>query len=138
MQFQLFFDYDAIVNSCSFTRKYDVIFRAVDKVYRSPDHPAFGRQGYRKSAYLKALIYKQCEQIKYVADLIRDPACGFAGYACSKPESLEHNGMMAQMPQQTFGAASVSEGGGPPAPGTTPPAAAHGVKFLTIFAGAGG
>ena len=27
MQFQLLFDYDAIVNSCSFTRKYDAIFQ---------------------------------------------------------------------------------------------------------------
>ena len=72
MQFQLFFDYDAIVNSCSFTRKYDAIFQAFDNVYDGSDYPAFGRKGYPKSAYLKALVYKQCEQIKYVADLIRD------------------------------------------------------------------
>jgi len=72
MQFQLFFDYQNIVNSCSFTQKYDALFRAFDTVYHGPDHPLFGRKGYPKSAYLKALIYKQCEQIKYVTDLIRD------------------------------------------------------------------
>ncbi len=72
MQFQLFLDYRKIVNSCSFIQKYDAIFRAFDKVYTGPDHPPFGRKGYRKSAYLKALIYKQCEKLKYTADLIRD------------------------------------------------------------------
>jgi len=72
MQFQLFFDYDAIVNSCSFVQKYDAIFQAFDNVYDGPDFPALGRKGYAKSAYLKALVYKQCEQIKYVTDLIRD------------------------------------------------------------------
>lgn len=72
MQFQLFFDYEAIVNTCSFTRKYDAIFQAFDKVYDGRNHPAFGRKGYPKSAYLKALVYKQCEQIKHITDLIRD------------------------------------------------------------------
>jgi len=72
MQFQLFFDYHNIVNSCSFTQKYDAVFRAFDKVYTCPDSLPFGRKGYPKSAYLKALIYKQCEQIKHITDLIRD------------------------------------------------------------------
>jgi len=72
MQFQLFFDYQNIVNSCAFTQKYDAIFRAFDKVYNDPDFPPFGRKGYPKSAYLKALIYKQCEQIKHFTELIRD------------------------------------------------------------------
>ncbi len=72
MQFQLFFDYEAIVNSCSFTRKYDAIFQSFDKVYDGRNHPAFGRKGYPKSAYIKALVYKQCEQIKHFTDLIRD------------------------------------------------------------------
>lgn len=72
MQFQLFFDYGAIVNSCSFARKYDAIFQSFDRVYDSPDYPAFGRKGYPKSAYLQPLVYKQCEQIKHITDLIRD------------------------------------------------------------------
>ena len=47
-------------------------FARVYKVYDGRNHPALGRKGYPKSAYLKALIYKQCGQIKYVTDLIRD------------------------------------------------------------------
>lgn len=42
MQFQLFFDYEAIVNSCSFTRKYDALFRAFDKVCHGFSRPALG------------------------------------------------------------------------------------------------
>ena len=72
MQFQLFFDYQSIVDSCPFFQKYDALFRAFDMVYTKSDFSALGRRGYPKSAYLKALIYKQCEQIKYVSDLIRD------------------------------------------------------------------
>jgi hypothetical protein len=41
MQFQFFFDYYAIINSCSFTRKYDAISQALDKVYDGRNHPAF-------------------------------------------------------------------------------------------------
>jgi len=85
MQFQLFFDYQSILDSSSFIRKYDALFRAFDLAYTAPDHSPFGRKGYPKSAYLKALIYKQSEQIKFMTDLIRDlesrPAitmlCGF-------------------------------------------------------------
>ena len=72
MQFQLFFDYQNILDSCSFLRKYNALFWAFDKVFSGPDHPAFGRKGYPKSAYFKAFIYKQCQQIKYVSDLVRD------------------------------------------------------------------
>ena len=58
-------------------------------VFTGPDFPPFGRKGYAKSAYLKALIYKQSEQIKYVSDLIRDlesrPAiCMLIGFAPGK------------------------------------------------------
>ena len=72
MQFSLFYDYYAIVNSCSFLKKYDALFQAFDMIYDRPDFPAFGRKGYPRSAYLKALIYKQSETIKYISDLIRD------------------------------------------------------------------
>jgi len=86
MQFQLFFDYQSILDSSLFVQKYDALFRAFDMVYTGPNHSRFGRKGYPKSAYFKALIYKQSEQIKFITDLIRDlesrPAismlCGFA------------------------------------------------------------
>lgn len=72
MQFSLFYDYYALVDSCSFLKKYDAIFKSFDMVYDQPDYPAFGRKGYPRSAYFKAFIYKQSENIKYVSDLVRD------------------------------------------------------------------
>jgi hypothetical protein len=72
MQFQLFFDYQSILDSSSFIQKYDALFRAFDMAYTGPNHSPVGRKGYPRSAYFKALIYKQCERIKYVSDLIRD------------------------------------------------------------------
>ena len=71
MQLSLFYDYQGILDSSSFHRKYDALFLAFDKIYRQPDYPAFGRKGYRRSAYLKALIFKESEKIKYTSDLIR-------------------------------------------------------------------
>jgi hypothetical protein len=72
MQFSLFYDYYAIVDSCSFLKKYDALFQAFDMIYDCPDFPAFGRRGYPRSAYLKALIYKQSANLKYISDLVRD------------------------------------------------------------------
>lgn len=72
MQFSLFYDYYAVVDSCSFLKKYDALFQAFDMIYDCPDFPAFGRKGYPRSAYLKALIYKQSATIKYISDLVRD------------------------------------------------------------------
>ena len=86
MQFSLFYDYYSVIDSCSFLKKYDALFQAFDMIYDGPDFPAFGRKGYSRSAFLKALIYKQSENIKYITDLIRDlesrpvlaEMCGFA------------------------------------------------------------
>ncbi len=72
MQFSLFYDYYAIVNSCSFLKKYDALFQAFDLIYDCPNFPVFGRKGYPRSAYLKALIYKQSATIKCISDLVRD------------------------------------------------------------------
>lgn len=71
MQLSLFYDYQGILDSSSFHRKYDALFQAFDMVYDQPDYPAFGRKGYRRSAYYKALIFKQSENIKRTSDLIR-------------------------------------------------------------------
>jgi len=54
MQFSLFYDYYAIVNACSFLKKYNALFHAFDMIYNCPDFPALGRKGYPRSAYLKA------------------------------------------------------------------------------------
>jgi hypothetical protein len=86
MQFSLFYDYYSLIDSCSFLKKYDALFKAFDMIYDGPDFPAYGRKGYPRSAYLKALIYKQSETIKCITDLIRDlesrpvlaEMCGFS------------------------------------------------------------
>ena len=72
MQNSLFYDYYALIDSCSFLKKYDALFRAFDMIYEQPDFPEVGRHGYRRSAYFKALIYKRSANIKYISDLIRD------------------------------------------------------------------
>ncbi len=72
MQFSFFYDYYGVVNSCSFLKKYDALFQAFEMIYNEPNFPAFGRKGYPRSAYLKALIYKQSATIKCISDLVRD------------------------------------------------------------------
>lgn len=71
MQLSLFYDYQGILDASSFHRKYDALFQAFDMVFDQPEFSVFGRKGYPKSAYCKALIFKQSEQIKCISDLIR-------------------------------------------------------------------
>jgi hypothetical protein len=71
MQLSLFYDYQGILDSSSFHRKYDALFLAFDKVYHSTDFPVFGRKGYPRSSYLKALIFKDSEKIRTITDLLR-------------------------------------------------------------------
>lgn len=87
MQLSLFYDTLTIINSCSFLKKYDALFQAFDLINNQPDFSDLGRKGYPRSAYIKALIYKQSERIKHISDLIRDlksrpilsDMCGFTG-----------------------------------------------------------
>lgn len=72
MQISLFYDYYGLIESCSFLKKYDALFRAFDLVYDQRDFPELGRRGYPRSAYFKALIYKQSANIKCISDLVRD------------------------------------------------------------------
>ena len=72
MQLSLFYDYQGILDSSSFHRKYDALFHAFDLVFTGPEYSELGRKGYPDSAYLKALIFKQSEKIKYVSDLLRN------------------------------------------------------------------
>ena len=53
MQNSLFYDYYSLIDSCSFLKKYDSLFRAFDSIYKQPDFPERGRRGYRRSAYFK-------------------------------------------------------------------------------------
>lgn len=72
MQLSLFYDYQAILDSCPFYQKYDALFRAFEMIYDQRDFPELGRKGYARSSYFKALIYKQSENIKFISDLVRD------------------------------------------------------------------
>ena len=72
MQFSFFYDYYGVVNSCSFLKKYDALFQAFELIYNEPNFPVCGRKGYPRSAYLKALIYKQSATIKCISELVRD------------------------------------------------------------------
>jgi transposase domain (DUF772) len=86
LQNSLFYDYYTMIDSCLFLKKYDALFNAFDLVYNQPDFPQRGRHGYRRSSYLKALIYKQSARIKCISDLVRDlesrpllaEMCGFS------------------------------------------------------------
>ncbi len=71
MQLSLFYDYLGILDSSSFHRKYDALFQAFDLFFTGPEYSELGRKGYPDSSYLKALIFKQSEKIKYVSDLLR-------------------------------------------------------------------
>jgi hypothetical protein len=72
MQLFWMIDYQGLIEKSPLLRKYDAIFMAFNRVFTQRDHPTCGRKGYARSAYLKALIYKQGEQIKYMTDLVRD------------------------------------------------------------------
>lgn len=72
MQLSFDFDYEAMLNSNPFLAKYDTLFRAFNLIYDDADFPDLGRKGYARSAFLKALIYKESEGIKHMSDLIRD------------------------------------------------------------------
>ena len=72
MQLSLFYDYQTILDSNSFIRKYDALFQAVEIVLDKPGNSKAGRKGYGFSAFVKALVYKHAQQIKSVPELIRD------------------------------------------------------------------
>lgn len=102
MQLSLFYDYQGILDSSSFHRKYDALFRAFDLVFSGPEYPVLGRKGYPNSAYLKALIFKQSEKIKFISDLLRSldshPAitmmCGFTPGAL--PDASQFSRFLSQ------------------------------------------
>ena len=44
MQLSLFYDYQGILKTSSFYRKYDALFRAFEKVYDQSNHSLLGRE----------------------------------------------------------------------------------------------
>jgi hypothetical protein len=74
MQLSLFYDYQSMLDSSSFYRKYDAIFQAVELSisHSSNQETALGRKGYGFTAFTKAFVYKHQQSIKSVPELIRD------------------------------------------------------------------
>lgn len=74
MQLSLFYDYQSILDSSSFIRKYDALFQAAETVIAKTaiSISRFGRKGYGFSSFVKALVYKHAQQIKSIPELIRD------------------------------------------------------------------
>jgi hypothetical protein len=74
MQLSLFYDYQSMLDSSSFYRKYDAIFQAVELAisHSSSQEAALGRKGYGFTGFTKALVYKHQQSIKSVPELLRD------------------------------------------------------------------
>lgn len=73
MQLSLFYDYESIYKSSSFFQKYETLFLAVEAVTDEQIlRKSTGRLGYGPVCFLKALIYKNAQQISSIPELIRD------------------------------------------------------------------
>ena len=73
MQLSLFYDYESIYKSSSFFQKYETLFLAVEAVTDEQTlRKSTGRLGYGPICFLKALIYKNAQQISSIPELIRD------------------------------------------------------------------
>ena len=73
MQLSLFYDYESIYKSSSFFQKYETLFLAVEAVTDEQTlRRSTGRLGYGPVCFLKALIYKNAQQISSIPELIRD------------------------------------------------------------------
>ena len=69
-QFSLFYDYNAIILSSDFYRKYDALFSVLDLSGFPDINTEVGRTGYSRHAILRALIVKHLEEIKSIPRLI--------------------------------------------------------------------
>jgi transposase len=69
-QLSLLYDYQSILFSSSFHRKYDALFSALDLTDFSEKNTDIGRTGYSRHAILRAFIVKHLEEIKSIPRLI--------------------------------------------------------------------
>ena len=73
MQLSLFYDYERICRSSSFFQKFETLFLAVEAISDEKTlHKSTGRLGYGPICFLKALIYKNAQQIASIPELLRD------------------------------------------------------------------
>ena len=69
-QYSIFYDYQSILFSSNFHRKYDALFSALDLTDFSEKNTDVGRTGYSRHAILRTFIIKHLEEIKSVPRLI--------------------------------------------------------------------
>ena len=69
-QCSIFYDYQIILLSSNFYRKYDALFSALDLTGFPDKNTDVGRTGYSRHAILRALIIKHLEEIKSIPRLI--------------------------------------------------------------------
>ena len=73
MQISLSYDYGSIYKTSSFFQKCETLFPAVEAVTDEKTlRKSTGRLGYGPFCFLKALIYKNSQQIESIPELIRD------------------------------------------------------------------
>ena len=73
MQLSLFYDYERICRSSSFFQKFETLFLAVEAISDEKTlDKSTGRLGYGPICFLKALIYKNAQQIASIPELLRD------------------------------------------------------------------
>ena len=73
MQLSLFYDYERICRSSSFFQKFETLFLAVEAISDEQTlRKGMGRSGYGPICFLKALIYKNAQQIASIPELLRD------------------------------------------------------------------
>jgi len=69
-QYSLFYDYNAMILSSGFYRKYDALFSVLDLSDFPTINTEVGRNGYSQHSILRALIVKHLEEIKSIPRLI--------------------------------------------------------------------
>ena len=69
-QCSIFYDYQIILLSSNFYRKYDTLFSALDLTGFPDKNISGGRTGYSRHAILRALIIRHLEEIKSIPRLI--------------------------------------------------------------------
>ena len=69
MQLSLFYDYESIYKTSSFFQKCETLFLAVEAITDEKTlRKSTGRLGYGPLCFLKALIYKNAQQIASIPD----------------------------------------------------------------------
>ena len=109
MQLSLFYDYERICRSSSFFQKFETLFLAVEAISDEKTlHKSTGRLGYGPICFLKALIYKNAQQIASIPELLRDLEsrpliCDMIGFPFGKlPDSSNFYRFLTQSTEEPF------------------------------------